>query len=134
MSAYGMTLTVLCIGLAEAVAKDEAPAEGGFDLSAGMFGSHVSAWLRSVAAQLPPPPRAFDVYDHGGVEGWAQRVTGLPLIDCARFVEYLTPEQYQFVKTLVEATYRCGKAHGTLGAQSAPQPTDVRADQPLSES
>lgn len=35
--------------LAEAVAKDEAPEEGGFDLSAGMFGRHVSAWIRKLA-------------------------------------------------------------------------------------
>ena len=61
MSAYGMTLTVLCTGLVEAVAKDEAPEIGGFDLSAGMFGPNVSDWLREVATQLcaqstPQPP------------------------------------------------------------------------------
>lgn len=52
MSAYGITVTVLATGLAEAVAKDEAPEEGGFDLSAGMFGKHVSDWLRGIAKQL----------------------------------------------------------------------------------
>jgi len=58
MSAYGMTLTVLCTGLAEAVLKDEAPEVGGFDLSAGLFGPNVSAWLRDVAQEL----RAAEVY------------------------------------------------------------------------
>lgn len=48
-----MALTVLCTGLAEAVRKDEAPEVGGFDLSAGMFGPHVSDWLRSMAAEVP---------------------------------------------------------------------------------
>jgi hypothetical protein len=52
MSAYGMILTVLCTNLAEAVAKDEAPEVGGFDLSAGMFGPNVSEWLRGVAVEL----------------------------------------------------------------------------------
>lgn len=48
----GMTLTVLCTGLATAVQKDEAPEVGGFDLSGGMFGPNVSAWLRDVANEL----------------------------------------------------------------------------------
>jgi hypothetical protein len=52
MSKYGMTLTVLCTELAEAVAKDEAPEEGGFDLSAGLFGSNVSEWLRKTAEAI----------------------------------------------------------------------------------
>ncbi len=52
MSAYRMTLTVLCTELVEAVAKDELPDAGGFDLSAGMFGEHVSEWLRQVAEQV----------------------------------------------------------------------------------
>lgn len=43
---------VLAGGLAEAVLKDEAPEEGGFDLSAGMFGTHCSEWLRGVAATI----------------------------------------------------------------------------------
>jgi hypothetical protein len=55
MSARGMTF-ILATSLAEAVAKDEAPEQGGFDLSAGMFGEHVSAWLREVAAALASPP------------------------------------------------------------------------------
>lgn len=45
-------LTDLAMGLAKAVALDEQPEEGGFDLSAGMFGSHVSAWLREIALKL----------------------------------------------------------------------------------
>lgn len=52
MSAYGMTLTVLCTTLAEAVAKDEDPSAGGFDLSAGLFGPNVSQWLRETAAEI----------------------------------------------------------------------------------
>lgn len=55
MSAYKTTITMLATGLAEAVAKDERPEEGGFDLSAGMFGQAVSDWIRSVAAQINPP-------------------------------------------------------------------------------
>ena len=53
MSAHGMTCTVLATGLAEAVFKDEQGGEG-FDLSAGLFGPHVSMWLRDVASQISP--------------------------------------------------------------------------------
>ena len=53
MSAHGMTCTVLATGLAEAVLKDEHGGEG-FDLSAGLFGPHVSMWLRDVASQISP--------------------------------------------------------------------------------
>lgn len=52
MSATGMTATVLATQLAEAVAKDELPENGGCDISAGMFGPHASAWLREVADAL----------------------------------------------------------------------------------
>jgi len=52
MSPYETTLKTLATGLASAVLKDEAPEEGGFDLSAGMFGTHVSEWLREVAKEL----------------------------------------------------------------------------------
>lgn len=51
MSEGGLTLTVLATELAQAVAKDEAEPTG-FDLSAGVFGIHVSAWLRSVRDEL----------------------------------------------------------------------------------
>lgn len=46
------TLKTLATQLAEAVLKDEAPEEGGFDLSAGLFGRHVSEWLQEVAKKL----------------------------------------------------------------------------------
>lgn len=46
------TVMVLAGALAGAVLKDEAPEEGGFDLSAGMFGAHCSEWLRRVAAEI----------------------------------------------------------------------------------
>jgi len=36
----------LARGLSSAVERDEAPTEGGFDMSAGMYGAHVSLWLR----------------------------------------------------------------------------------------
>lgn len=52
MSALSMTLTILATQLADAVLKDEAPEEGGFDMSAGMFGRNVSDWLRSVAKDI----------------------------------------------------------------------------------
>lgn len=56
MSAYGMTLTVLANGLADAVRKDEDTIveQGGYDISAGLFGVNVSAWLREVADQISP--------------------------------------------------------------------------------
>lgn len=52
-----MMQTVLATDLAAAVLKDEQEGEG-FDLSAGLFGPHVSAWIREVAAafaELSPP-------------------------------------------------------------------------------
>ncbi len=49
MSAYGMTVTILATGLAEAVSKDEANGDGDFDLSHGRFGKHVSDWIKEVA-------------------------------------------------------------------------------------
>jgi len=52
MSTLGITKTVLATGLAEAVLKDEAPEVGGFDLSGGMFGPHVSKWIHGVAEEL----------------------------------------------------------------------------------
>ncbi len=39
----------LARGLSQAVERDEAPEEVGFDLSAGLFGTHVSLWLRRLA-------------------------------------------------------------------------------------
>jgi len=52
MSNYAITVTVLATQLAEAVSKDGDPEEGGFDLSAGMFGRHVSNWIRATAKEL----------------------------------------------------------------------------------
>ena len=52
------TLNTLAATLAEAVAKDETPEEGGCDLSAGMYGPNVSDWLRDVAARLEEPATA----------------------------------------------------------------------------
>ena len=51
MSTYGITLTILATQLAEALAKDEAD-EVGFDISAGIFGKHLSDWLRATAKEL----------------------------------------------------------------------------------
>ena len=42
----------LARGLSIAVERDEAPDEGGFDMSAGMYGTHVSLWLRSLATDV----------------------------------------------------------------------------------
>jgi hypothetical protein len=46
-----LSLTVLCCGLSEALLKDELEFEeqGGYDISGGMYGVHVSNWLRLVA-------------------------------------------------------------------------------------
>ena len=52
MSAYGMTVTLLATQLCEAIAKDEAPEAGGFDLSAGLFGKAISDWIRETAIEL----------------------------------------------------------------------------------
>lgn len=57
----GMITTVLATQLAEAYAKDEDPAEGGFDISAGMFGTHVSAWVKDVADQLATSQEALRI-------------------------------------------------------------------------
>lgn len=63
MSEMSLTLAALCNGLAEAVAKDEDPEVGGFDLSAGLFGPNVSAWLREVDARLSAPaPGTIDPF------------------------------------------------------------------------
>jgi len=52
MSSYKTTLTVLATQLCDAVLQDEAPGEGGFDLSAGLFGNAVSEWLLQTAREL----------------------------------------------------------------------------------
>jgi len=39
----------LARGLSSAVLRDEAPQEDGFDISGGMYGTHVSRWLRRLA-------------------------------------------------------------------------------------
>ena len=39
----------LARGLSNAGERDEAPEEGGFDMSAGLYGAHVSLWLRRLA-------------------------------------------------------------------------------------
>jgi hypothetical protein len=39
----------LARGLSSAVLRDEAPQEDGFDISGGMYGTHVSLWLRRLA-------------------------------------------------------------------------------------
>jgi len=52
MSELGITTTILATQLMDAVRKDEAPEEGGFDLKSGLFGRHVSDWLRMVAKEL----------------------------------------------------------------------------------
>lgn len=57
----GMMTTVLATQLVEAYAKDEDPAEGGFDISAGMFGTHVSAWVKDVADQLATSQEALRI-------------------------------------------------------------------------
>ena len=57
MSAEKMILTVLATEFVQAVVKDETPEGGGCDLSAGLFGSHVSSWLRDLAATLAEFPK-----------------------------------------------------------------------------
>jgi hypothetical protein len=52
MSAQGMMVTVLATQIAEAVAKDELPENGGCDVSAGLFGPHLSELVRGLVAQM----------------------------------------------------------------------------------
>lgn len=52
MSKLGIYQTIIATKFAEAVAKDEAPEEGGFDLSAGMFGRNVSDLIREISKEL----------------------------------------------------------------------------------
>lgn len=52
MSQSKTRLTVLVSTFIDAVTMDEKPEEGGFDLSAGMFGVHVSSWMRGLAAEM----------------------------------------------------------------------------------
>ena len=54
MSIKGITLTILATGLSEALLKDEQEFEeqGGFDISGGLYGKHVSDWLREVESAL----------------------------------------------------------------------------------
>ena len=47
-----MLLTVLATQLAEAVAKDMHPDQGGCDIAAGVFGKSVGTWLRDVAGEI----------------------------------------------------------------------------------
>ncbi len=57
-SFVNMGAQALAAELAEAVSKDEE--EEGLDISAGLYGTHTSAWLRHVAAEYlanPPAPR-----------------------------------------------------------------------------
>jgi hypothetical protein len=83
MSAYEMLLTMLVSGLAEAVAKDESPEEGGCDVSAGLYGPHASQWLRDTAAALSSAQAEAAAYKWGyeylqdrmrsiGRLGWAE--------------------------------------------------------------
>lgn len=58
MNTYRKTLTALAKTFAEAVFEDEDPREGGFDLSAGMYGPHVSEWLRNVAEKISGEKRS----------------------------------------------------------------------------
>jgi hypothetical protein len=50
------TTTVLATELAAAALKDDAPEHGGHDISAGMYGPNVSAWLRALSEELCKPP------------------------------------------------------------------------------
>lgn len=58
MSVQGITMTILATQLAEAVAKDDAEAKDeslpdrGHDIGAGLFGVHVSNWIRALAREI----------------------------------------------------------------------------------
>ena len=47
-----MMVTVMATQIAEAVAKDETPEAGGCDISAGLYGPHLSQWIRETATLL----------------------------------------------------------------------------------
>lgn len=42
----------LARALSRVIELDEAPEEGGFDMSAGLYGAHVSLWLRRLATDV----------------------------------------------------------------------------------
>lgn len=52
MSEEGMILTMLATELAEAVAKDQLPENGGCDIAAGIYGPCAAKWLRGLAKEL----------------------------------------------------------------------------------
>jgi len=53
MSSYGITVTILATGLADAVRKDEElVGVNGFNLGAGIYGRNVTEWVREVAKEL----------------------------------------------------------------------------------
>jgi hypothetical protein len=64
MSKYEITLTRLVTGLIEAVLQDEKPEEDGFDLSAGLFGTYVSSWIREVAKELEEHQSKIDALEY----------------------------------------------------------------------
>lgn len=119
MSKYGATLTVLCTTLSEAVLKDEAGE--GCDISAGLFGAHLSEWLRDTAETVSGEKRQQ-----------AHTTTGIPL-QCG-VKGYLSPGVecgYAAVNT-----NRCGSPDKcehqliTLVERTPPPPTDAEPSRP----
>lgn len=65
MSELGMTITTIATQIAEAVLKDESPESGGCDLSAGMFGPHLSKVIRDLAQSIvSTAPTPIDMVLH----------------------------------------------------------------------
>lgn len=60
-----MLVTTLATQIATAVGADETPANGGCDLSAGMFGPAMSELLRDIAGQLATAQAEARAYKWG---------------------------------------------------------------------
>lgn len=60
MSKYDATLTILATTLSEAAVKDEVE---GFDIGAGLFGEHLSEWLRNTAEEISDEKRPAPIPD-----------------------------------------------------------------------
>ena len=58
MSIKGVTLSILATGLSTALLNDEQEFEdqGGFDISGGLYGKHVSNWIREVESIINEKP------------------------------------------------------------------------------
>jgi len=88
MSAYGITITLLATGLAEAVANDQSTDACRYDIGNGKFGPNVSEWIRQVAEQLSGEKRASSLASYSPSRSRNELVRVIEmLIPCAEAAE-----------------------------------------------